>query len=81
MVAYIELEKKLTRLDCTVTYDGPSSSLRKSFEHALTAHTYDMMSQIKSKLQCVRMSLVCDNLFYTVMRTTEAQIRLHGCAF
>ena len=23
----------------------------------------------------------CENLFYTVMRTTKAQIRLHGCAF
>ena len=43
-IANIELEK---------SFDGPSSSLRKSVEnaHALMAHTYGMMSPIKSKLQ------------------------------
>ena len=51
MVANIELEKVNSfKLH---SYDGPSSSLRKSVKnaHALIAHTYDMMIPIKSKLQ------------------------------
>ena len=42
------------------SYDGPSSSLRKSVEnaHALIAHTCGMMISIKSELQWVQMSLV-----------------------
>ena len=59
MVANIELEKKVNSFKLH-SYIGPSSSLRKSVEnaHALVAHTYGMMSPIKSKLQCVQMSLV-----------------------
>ena len=59
MVANIELEKKVNSFKLH-SYDGPSSSLRKSVEnaHALIAHTYGMMSPIKSILQGVRMSLV-----------------------
>ena len=51
MVANIELEKSYSFM--LHIYDGPSSSLRKSVEnaHALMAHTYGMMSPIKSKLQ------------------------------
>ena len=51
MVANIKLEKSYSFM--LHSYDGPSSSLRKSVEkaHALIAHTYDMMRPIKSKLQ------------------------------
>ena len=58
MVANIEVEKSYSFI--LHSYDGPLSSLRKSVEntHALIAHTYGMMSPIKSKLQCVWMSLV-----------------------
>ena len=44
MVANIELEKSYSLI--LHSYDGPSSSLRKSAEnaHALIAHTYGMMS-------------------------------------
>ena len=58
MVANIELEKSYSIM--LYSYDGPSSSLRKSVEnaHALIAHTYGIMSPIKSKLQLYRMSLV-----------------------
>ena len=51
MVANIELEKSYSFI--LHNYDGSSSSLRKSVEnaHALIAHTYGMISQIKSKLQ------------------------------
>ena len=51
MVANIELEKSYSII--LHSYDGPSSSLRKSVENArvLIAHTYDMMSPIKSNLQ------------------------------
>ena len=58
MVANIELEK--CYLFIQHSYDGLSSSLRKSVEnaHALIAHTYGSMSPIKSKLQRVKMSLV-----------------------
>ena len=50
MAANIKLEKSY--LFILHSYDGPSSSLRKSVEntHALIAHTYGMMSLIKSKL-------------------------------
>ena len=50
MVANIELEKNYSFI--LHKYDGPSSSLRKSVEnaHALIAHTYGMMSPIRSKL-------------------------------
>ena len=50
MEANIELEKVNSfKLH---SYDGPSSSLRKSVEnaHALIAHTHGMISPIKSKL-------------------------------
>ena len=58
MVANIELEKSHPFI--LHSYDGSSSSLRKSVEnaHALIAHTYGMMGPIKLKLQWVRMSLV-----------------------
>ena len=51
MVANIELEKSYSFI--LHSYDGPSSSLRKSVDnaHALIAHTYGMMSPIRSKLQ------------------------------
>ena len=51
MVANIELEKKYSFI--LYSYDGPSSSFRKSVEnaHALIAHSYGMMSPINSKLQ------------------------------
>ena len=51
MVANTELEENYSfKLH---SYDGPSSSLRKSVEnaHAIIAHTYGMMSPIESKLQ------------------------------
>ena len=50
MVANIELEKSYSFI--LHSYDGLSSSLRKPVEnaHALIAHTYGMMSLIKSKL-------------------------------
>ena len=58
MAANIELEKSYSFI--LHSYDGPSSSLKKSVEnaHALIAHTYGMMSPIRSILQLVRMSLV-----------------------
>ena len=46
MVANIELEKKLTPLNCTVMMANQSVENA----HALIAHTYGMMSPIKSKL-------------------------------
>ena len=48
MVANIELEKSYSFI--LHSYDGPSSNLRMSVEnaHALIAHTYGMMSPIKS---------------------------------
>ena len=48
MVANIELEKKVNLFKLH-SYDGPSSSLRKSVEnaHALIYHTYGMMSPMK----------------------------------
>ena len=51
MVTNMELEKSYSFL--LHSYDGPSSSLRKSVEnaHALIAHTYGMMNAINSKLQ------------------------------
>ena len=49
MVANIELEKSYSFI--MHSYDGPSSSLRKSVENALIAHTYGMMSPINSKLK------------------------------
>ena len=51
MVAYIEIEKSYSFI--LHSYDGLSSSLRKSVEsaHALIAHTYGKMSPIRSKLQ------------------------------
>ena len=50
MVANIEFEKKINSFQLD-SYDGPSSSLRKSVEnaHVLIAHTYGIMSPIKSK--------------------------------
>ena len=51
MVANIELEKSYSFI--LHSYDGPSSSSRKSVEnaHALVAHTYGIMSPINSKFQ------------------------------
>ena len=51
MVANTELEKSYSFM--LHSYDGPLSSLRKSVEnaHALIAHTYGMMSPIKSNLE------------------------------
>ena len=51
MVATIKVEKSYSFI--LHSYVGPSSSLRKSVEnaHALIAHTYGMVSPIKSKLQ------------------------------
>ena len=50
MVANIELEKSYSFI--LHSYDGPSSSSRKSVEnaHGLIDHTYGMMSQIGGTL-------------------------------
>ena len=51
MVENIELEK--VKSFTLHSYDGPSSSLRKSVEnaHAVIAHTYGMIRPFKSKMQ------------------------------
>ena len=47
IIANIELEKKLTRLNCTVMMAHQTAE----DAHALIAHTCGMMNPIKSKLQ------------------------------
>ena len=81
MVANIELEKSYSFI--LHSYDGPSSSLRKSVEnaHALIAHTYAWWAQSNQNCNEFGWASSCENLFDTDMRTAKAHIRLHWCAF